>query len=115
MDFHSFEQIYFEVFFIISISKYKKLSYHQYRTWSVCMDVLAGLTLYQWQWVAKADHFMSVGKGLIWFAKFPENAVHYYDKNQHIGFATSMDPDQPTHPRSLIRIPAVRYQFLYVL
>jgi hypothetical protein len=26
-----------------------------------------------------------------------------------------MDPDQPAHLRSLIRIHAVRYQFLYVL
>jgi hypothetical protein len=26
-----------------------------------------------------------------------------------------MDPDQPAHPRSLIRIHAVRYQFLYLL
>jgi hypothetical protein len=29
-------------------------------------------------------------------------------QNQHNGFANSMDPDQPTHPRSLIRIHAVR-------
>jgi hypothetical protein len=29
-------------------------------------------------------------------------------QNQHNGFATSMDPDQPAHPRSLIRIHAVR-------
>jgi hypothetical protein len=36
-------------------------------------------------------------------------------QNQHNGFATSMDPDQPAHPRSLIRIHAVRYQFLYLL
>jgi hypothetical protein len=34
-------------------------------------------------------------------------------QNQHNGFATSMDPDQPVRPRSLIRIHAVRYQFLY--
>jgi hypothetical protein len=26
-----------------------------------------------------------------------------------------MDPDQPAYPRSLIRIHAVRYQFLYLL
>jgi hypothetical protein len=26
-----------------------------------------------------------------------------------------MDPDQPVHPRSLIRNHAVRYQFLYLL
>jgi hypothetical protein len=26
-----------------------------------------------------------------------------------------MDPDQPAHSRSLIRIHAVRYQFLYLL
>jgi hypothetical protein len=26
-----------------------------------------------------------------------------------------MDPDQPAHPRSLIRIHVVRYQFLYLL
>jgi hypothetical protein len=26
-----------------------------------------------------------------------------------------MDPDQPAHPRSLIRIHAVRYQFIYLL
>jgi hypothetical protein len=26
-----------------------------------------------------------------------------------------MDPDQPVHPRSLIRIHAVRYQILYLL
>jgi hypothetical protein len=36
-------------------------------------------------------------------------------KNQHNGFASSMDSDQPAHPRSLIRIHAVRYQFLYFL
>jgi hypothetical protein len=35
-------------------------------------------------------------------------------QNQNNGFATSMDPDQPAHPRSLIRIHAVRYQFLYL-
>jgi hypothetical protein len=29
-------------------------------------------------------------------------------QNQHNGFATSMDPDQPAHPPSLIRIHAVR-------
>jgi hypothetical protein len=29
-------------------------------------------------------------------------------QNQHNGFATSMDPDQPAHLRSLIRIHAVR-------
>jgi hypothetical protein len=29
-------------------------------------------------------------------------------QNQHSAFATSMDPDQPAHPRSLIRIHAVR-------
>jgi hypothetical protein len=29
-------------------------------------------------------------------------------QNQHHGFATSMYPDQPAHPRSLIRIDAVR-------
>jgi hypothetical protein len=28
--------------------------------------------------------------------------------NQHNGFATSMDPDQPAHPRSLIKIHVVR-------
>jgi hypothetical protein len=31
---------------------------------------------------------------------------------QHKGFATSMDPDQPAHPHSLIRIHAVRLQTL---
>jgi hypothetical protein len=36
-------------------------------------------------------------------------------QNQHNGFPTSIDPDQPEHPRSLIRIHAVRYQFLYLL
>jgi hypothetical protein len=29
-------------------------------------------------------------------------------QNQHSAFATSMDPDQPAHPCSLIRIHAVR-------
>jgi hypothetical protein len=29
-------------------------------------------------------------------------------QNQHSGFATSMDPDQPAHWRSLIRINAFR-------
>jgi hypothetical protein len=29
-------------------------------------------------------------------------------QNQHSSFATSMDPDQPTYPHSLIRIHAVR-------
>jgi hypothetical protein len=33
-------------------------------------------------------------------------------QNQHYAFATSMDPDQPAHPRSLIRIHAVRLQTL---
>jgi hypothetical protein len=36
--------------------------------------------------------------------------VPRHDKNQHNGFATSMDPDQPAHPPSLIRIHAVRLQ-----
>jgi hypothetical protein len=36
-------------------------------------------------------------------------------QNQHSAFATSMDQDQPAHPRSLIRIHTVRYQFLYLL
>jgi hypothetical protein len=30
-------------------------------------------------------------------------------------FATIMDPDQPALPRILIKIHAVRYQFLYLL
>jgi hypothetical protein len=29
-------------------------------------------------------------------------------QNQHNGFVTSMDPDQPTHPRSLVRIHTLR-------
>jgi hypothetical protein len=35
-------------------------------------------------------------------------------QNQHngFGFAISMDPDQPAHPRRLIRIHAVRLQTL---
>jgi Co/Zn/Cd efflux system component len=33
-------------------------------------------------------------------------------QNQHNGFATSMDPDQPSHPHSLIRIHVVRLQTL---
>jgi hypothetical protein len=33
-------------------------------------------------------------------------------QNQHNGFATSMDPDQPAHPCSLIRIHDVRLQTL---
>jgi hypothetical protein len=33
-------------------------------------------------------------------------------QNQHSVFATSMDPDQPAHLRSLIRIHAVRLQTL---
>jgi hypothetical protein len=33
-------------------------------------------------------------------------------QNQHNGFATSMDPYEPAHPRSLIRIHAVRLQTL---
>jgi hypothetical protein len=33
-------------------------------------------------------------------------------QNQHNGFATSMDPEQPAHPSSLIRIHAVRLQTL---
>jgi hypothetical protein len=32
-----------------------------------------------------------------------------------MGFAASMEPDQPAHPLSLITIHAVRYQFLYLL
>jgi hypothetical protein len=36
-------------------------------------------------------------------------------QNQHSAFATSMASDQPAHPRSLTRIHAVRYQFLYLL
>jgi hypothetical protein len=32
-------------------------------------------------------------------------------QNQHSEFATIMDPDQPAHPRSLIRIHAVRFHF----
>jgi hypothetical protein len=34
-------------------------------------------------------------------------------QNQHNGFATSMDPDQPAYPRSLIRIHAVRLPTLF--
>jgi len=33
-------------------------------------------------------------------------------ENQHSVFATSMDPDQPGHPRSLVRIHAVHFQSL---
>jgi hypothetical protein len=33
-------------------------------------------------------------------------------KPTYNAFATSMDPDQPAHPRSLIRIHAVRLQTL---
>jgi hypothetical protein len=33
-------------------------------------------------------------------------------QNQHNAFATSMNPDQPAHPCSLIRIHAVRLQTL---
>jgi hypothetical protein len=33
-------------------------------------------------------------------------------QNQHSAFATSIDPDQPTHSRSLIRIHAIRLQSL---
>jgi hypothetical protein len=36
-------------------------------------------------------------------------------QNQHSAFAANMNPDKPVHPRSLIRIHAVRYQFLYLL
>jgi hypothetical protein len=35
-----------------------------------------------------------------------------HDKTNSNGFATSMDPDQPAHPRSLIRIHAVRLSTL---
>jgi hypothetical protein len=35
-----------------------------------------------------------------------------HDKNQHSAFATSMDPDQPAHHGSLIRIHAVSLQTL---
>jgi hypothetical protein len=43
------------------------------------------------------------------------SAVRHYiwaasRQNQHNWFATIMDPDQPAHPRSLIRIHAVRLQ-----
>jgi hypothetical protein len=34
---------------------------------------------------------------------------HY---NQRNAFATSIDPDQPAHPRSLVRIHAVRLETL---
>jgi hypothetical protein len=34
-------------------------------------------------------------------------------QNQHNGFAISMDPEQPAHPHSLIRIHAVRLQTLF--
>jgi hypothetical protein len=33
-------------------------------------------------------------------------------QNQHNGFVTSMDPDQPVQPRRQIRVHAVRCQFL---
>jgi hypothetical protein len=36
-------------------------------------------------------------------------------QHQQNGFATGIDPDQPAHTRSLIRINAVRYQFVYLL
>ena len=32
-----------------------------------------------------------------------------------MGFATSMDPDQPAHPRSLVRIHAIRFKTLWGL
>jgi hypothetical protein len=34
--------------------------------------------------------------------------VNKWAASRHSAFATSMDPDQPAHPRSLIRIHAVR-------
>jgi hypothetical protein len=38
--------------------------------------------------------------------------IYEKPQNQHSAFATSMDPDQPALPRSLIRIHAVRLQTL---
>jgi hypothetical protein len=43
------------------------------------------------------------------------NSHKFTNEPRHDGFATSMAPDQPAHPRSLIRFHAVRYQFLYLL
>jgi hypothetical protein len=45
---------------------------------------------------------------------FQEMKLSASRQNQHSAFAASMDPDQPAHPRSLIRVYAVRYQFLYL-
>jgi hypothetical protein len=42
------------------------------------------------------------------------NILAASQQNQHNGFATSMDPDQPAHLRSLIRTYAVRLQTHYV-
>jgi hypothetical protein len=55
---------------------------------------------------AVTDTVATESRKLIWAAPW---------QNQPNGFATSMDPDQPAHPCSLIRIHAVRYQFLYLL
>jgi hypothetical protein len=49
-------------------------------------------------------------------SKYKTTLTHIYepghDKNQHNAFATSMNPDQSAHPRSLIRIHAVRLRTL---
>jgi hypothetical protein len=43
---------------------------------------------------------------------YPETQMSRVTKNQRNAFATSMNPDQPAHSRSLISIHAVRYQFI---
>jgi hypothetical protein len=49
-------------------------------------------------------------KGTFWCLKISNWAVPW--ENQHNAFATSTDPDQPAHLRSLIRIHDVHLQIL---
>jgi hypothetical protein len=42
----------------------------------------------------------------------PIYCSHHSSESRSAAFATSMDPDQPVHPRSLIRIHVVRFQTL---
>jgi hypothetical protein len=59
---------------------------------------------YFWKYIFESDKRL--------FTNTVQTIYNISRHNQHNGFATSMDPDQPAHPRSLIRIYGVRLQTL---
>jgi hypothetical protein len=106
------KQIFMEIYVISSISL-------QYRINSQCHSIHPRHAVSFIKW---AQITVLYGTQLIYPPPATETSVWYARnkwaaswQHQHSGFATSMDPDQPAHPRSLIRIHDVRYQFLYLL